>query len=64
MEYITVKEAAEKWDISGRRVQVHCEQDRIENIQRLAKAWPIPKDANKPLDARLREIKPNREDVN
>ena len=64
MEYMTAKEAAEKWGISQRRVQVLCEQRCIENIQRLGKAWAIPNDANKPLDARLKEIKPNRKDMN
>ena len=63
MEYMTAKEAAEKWGISERRVQVLCEQERIENVARLGKAWAIPKDANKPLDARLKGVKPNREDV-
>ena len=52
MEYITAKEAASKWGISERRVQVLCEQGRIEGIQRLGKAWAIPKDAEKPTDMR------------
>ncbi|TCX50644.1 MULTISPECIES: helix-turn-helix domain-containing protein [unclassified Dehalobacter] len=52
MDYITAKEAAEKWCISERRVQILCEQGRIEAVQRLGKAWAIPKDAKKPLDKR------------
>lgn len=52
MDYITAKEAAQKWGISERRVQVLCEQRRINGIQRLGKAWAIPKDALKPLDKR------------
>jgi hypothetical protein len=52
MEYITAKEAANKWGISERRVQVLCEQQRIEGVQRLGKAWAIPKDAEKPSDKR------------
>lgn len=57
MEYITAKEAAIKWGISERRVQVLCEQDRIEGAQRLGKAWAIPKNAQKPLDARVTKQK-------
>lgn len=29
MDYITAKEAAEKWGISQRRVQLLCEQGRV-----------------------------------
>lgn len=52
MEYITAKEAAEKWDISQRRVQVLCEQGRIAGAVRLGWAWAIPKEIAKPMDAR------------
>ena len=38
MEYITAKEAAIKWGISERRVQLLCEQGRIIGVQRLGKA--------------------------
>ena len=54
MDYITAKEAAEKWEISERRVQLLCEQGRIEGIQRLGKAWAIPRDSRKPNDNRLK----------
>ncbi len=52
MDYITFKEAAQKWEISERRVQVLCKQGRIDGIQRLGKAWAIPKGSMKPLDKR------------
>ena len=35
MEYITAKDAAQKWGISQRRVQVLCERGRIRNAMRL-----------------------------
>lgn len=57
MEYITAKEAAEKWGISERRVQVLCEQNRVQGVQRLGKAWAIPIDAEKPCDKRKNENK-------
>lgn len=53
MEYITAKETAQKWGISQRRVQVLCEQGRVDGAKRLGWAWAIPKDASKPNDARL-----------
>jgi hypothetical protein len=54
MNYLTTKQAAEKWNISLRRVQVLCEQGRIKGAVRLGWAWAIPKDAEKPEDARRR----------
>ncbi len=52
MEYITVKEAADKWNISPRRVQKLCEQERIPGLLRFGISWMIPKDAVKPADPR------------
>jgi len=55
MDYITTKQAAEKWGISERRVQVLCVQGRIKGVVRLGWAWAIPIDAQKPYDKRLRK---------
>lgn len=52
MEYISVKEAAEKWKVSPRRVQIYCSAGRIEGIKRFGRSWSIPLDANKPGDPR------------
>ena len=41
LDYISVKEAAEKWGISERRVQKLCEGNRIEGIVRSGHAWMI-----------------------
>ena len=57
MDYLTTKQAAEKWNISLRRVQVLCEQERIKGAVRLGWAWAIPKDAEKPADLRMKKIK-------
>ena len=52
MKYMTAKEAAEKWNISQRRVAVLCTEKRIENAEMLGNMWLIPKEAEKPQDAR------------
>lgn len=52
-DYITAKEAAEKWGISQRRVQLLCVQGRIKGAQKYASVWAIPKDAEKPKDERI-----------
>lgn len=43
--YITVKEAAEKWGVSTRRVQILCSQDRVKGAYRFGKSWMIPEGA-------------------
>ena len=48
-EYMTVQEAATKWDISERRIQTLCSENRIEGVVRLSRVWLIPKDAKKPI---------------
>ncbi len=54
-DYITVQEAATKWDISKRRIQKLCEENRIPGVVRLSRVWLIPKDTEKPADARRKE---------
>ena len=52
MDFLTAKEKADEWNISLRRVQLFCEQNRIEGVQRLGKIWVIPKNAERPCDKR------------
>lgn len=52
MEYMSAKEAAEKWGISQRRVAVLCSENRVEDATMVGNMWIIPKSAKKPLDAR------------
>lgn len=47
-KYISVKEAAEKWNLSERRVQQFCKQGLIAKIQRDGRSWLIPVNAVKP----------------
>ena len=55
MDYITVREAAEKWNISLRLAQKLCTEGRIPGAQKFGSAWAIPADADKPED--LRRVK-------
>lgn len=48
MEYITVKEAAEKWNTSVQVVRRFCRQERIAGVVQQKGAWLIPKYAKKP----------------
>ncbi len=52
MEFLTAKEAAVKWGITPRRVQVLCAEGRIPGAWRLGNAWAIPVNSEKPRDER------------
>lgn len=56
-EYITAQEAAEHWNISVRRVQRLCKENRIEGVLCINRVWLIPKNAKKPLDKRKKSTK-------
>lgn len=57
LEYMTAGEAAELWKISVRRVQRLCKENRIEGVLNINRVWLIPNMAEKPADARRKEIK-------
>lgn len=52
MGYMTANQAAHKWNISQRRVQILCANGRIPGVFKLGEAWAIPMDAEKPDDKR------------
>lgn len=52
MEYMSAREAADRWGISQRRVAVLCSKQRIESATMIGNMWIIPTTAEKPLDAR------------
>ena len=52
LDYISVQQAADQWKISKRRIQKLCEENRIAGADRFGRAWAIPKDTEKPADAR------------
>lgn len=52
MGYMTASQAAEKWNISQRRVQILCAQNRIKGVFKLGDNWAIPEEAEKPKDYR------------
>ena len=57
MNYMTTKEAVEKWNISERRIRQLLAEDRIEGAVKVGNSWNIPIDAAKPVDKRI--IKPD-----
>ena len=58
-EFMTASQAAKKWDITQRRVQILCAKGRIDGVFKLGENWVIPANAQKPIDGRIRKEKEN-----
>ena len=52
--FMTVKQAAEKWGLSDRRVRILCAEGKIPGAFQEGRGWKIPTDAVKPSDGRLK----------
>lgn len=52
IQYMSAREAAEKWNISQRRVSILCSECRIPDVAMLGNMWIIPRNAEKPIDKR------------
>jgi len=59
MDYITVREAAEKWGVSPRSITYHLVAGRIEGAVRKGHMWLIPATASKPRDRRKKKETPS-----
>lgn len=54
--YISVKQAAEIWGISDRRVRDLCSQGKVKGAIREGRFWKIPQDTPKPVDGRYKRV--------
>jgi len=52
--FMTVKQAAEKWGISDRRIRVLCAEGKMPGAYQEGRGWKIPYDAQKPADGRYK----------
>ena len=43
MEYMTIKEAAEKWNLSVRRVQTICNEGMVPGVMKFGHSWRYQK---------------------
>lgn len=56
-DFLTIREMSEIWGISTRRLQILCKQDRVNGAIIVGNMWFIPKDTEKPIDARVKSGK-------
>lgn len=57
MEYLSIKQMTEKWNLSARRINVLCSEGRIKGAIKIGHYWTIPANAEKPKDARIKSGK-------
>ena len=52
--YLTIKEVAEKWNLTTRRVQKMCADGQIPGVTKFGRSWVIPEGTEKPQDKRVK----------
>ena len=57
IDYMTLKEASEKWGVTHRWINYYCSAGRIPGAVKMGTVWLIPKSAQKPKDGRRKENK-------
>jgi len=57
--FITVQQAAEKWDVTPRQIQIWCKTDKIRGAQKWGRDWAIPEDAPRPAAKHKNKIPKN-----
>lgn len=54
MDYLSIQDVSNKWNISKRRIQVLCREGRINGAKMIGNMWVVPKEAERPTDARTK----------
>ena len=52
MDYLSIQDVSNKWNISKRRVQILCHEGRINGAKMIGNMWVVPENAVRPADAR------------
>ena len=54
MDYLSIRQTSEKWNLSARWINDLCTKGRIPGAIKIGSYWAIPADAEKPKDARIK----------
>jgi hypothetical protein len=57
-DYITIKEAAEKWNVTTRAITYHIISGRIEGAIKKGNLWLLPATTERPADLRYKNNRP------
>lgn len=58
INFMTVREAAARWNVSVRQVQLYCKQGVLKDAFKLGHSWVIPADCRKPVYKFVSETEP------
>jgi len=58
MDYMSIAEASKKWNITHRRIQKLCSENRIVGAKKVGVSWYYPTNTDKPTDGRTIRYKP------
>lgn len=53
MDYLSIRQTSEKWNLSARWINDLCTNGRIPGAIKIGSYWAIPADAEKPKDKRI-----------
>ena len=54
MGYLSIRQTAEKWNLSARWISDLCNAGRIPGAMKIGSYWAIPEDAERPKDERIK----------
>lgn len=54
MDYLSIQDMSNKWNISKRRIQILCREGRINGAKMIGNMWVIPNGTERPVDARTK----------
>lgn len=54
MDFLSIQDVSNKWNISKRRVQILCREGRIDGAKMIGNMWVVPENVERPADARTK----------
>ena len=57
MGYLSIRQTADKWNLSARWISDLCNAGRIPGAMKIGSYWAIPEDAERPKDERIKSGK-------
>lgn len=63
MDYISAREAAEKWGVTQRRVEALCVNGQVQGAERVSNMWLIPNSTSKPIDGRTKTARQQKKPI-
>ena len=63
MEYVSIHDISQKWQMKERKVTAFCREGRIAGARKVGGEWMVPSDALIPLDKRTKEFEKYEQEI-